>query len=59
MLKLRLAAMINELGTIKEKIQEILFRYRATRLNNGDSPVHYLYRQIQLDALRRNYRNPP
>lgn len=40
---------------MREKVREILFRYRATPLNNGKSPAErYLHRpmRIQLDALK-------
>lgn len=54
-LKRRLAAMVDEPLSMRKKIQEILFRYRATPLNNGKTPAEqYLQRQIriQLDALK-------
>lgn len=57
-LKKRLAAMENdEPSTIKQKVREILFRYRATPLNDGSgkSPAElYLHRpiRIELDAIR-------
>ncbi|XP_011858184.1 PREDICTED: uncharacterized protein K02A2.6-like [Vollenhovia emeryi] len=53
--KNRLKAMIDEPLSIQHKVQEILFRYRATPLSNGKTPAEqYLQRQIriQLDALK-------
>ena len=54
-LKKRLLAMTNEQLSMREKIREILFRYRATPLKSGKSPAElYLNRQIriQLDAFK-------
>ena len=54
-LKKRLNAMRNEPGSIREKVLEILFRYRATPLIDGKTPSEkYLNRQIRihLDALK-------
>lgn len=54
-LKKRLSAMSSDPSSIREKVREILFRYRATPLSCGKSPSEmYLQRQIriQLDALR-------
>ncbi|CAB0016480.1 unnamed protein product, partial [Nesidiocoris tenuis] len=53
-LKHRLAAMENETSSMRKKIFEILFRYRATPLINGKTPSElFLNRQIRirLDAL--------
>ncbi|BES92812.1 Hypothetical Protein NTJ_05622 [Nesidiocoris tenuis] len=54
-LKHRLAAMENETSSMRKKIFEILFRYRATPLINGKTPSElFLNRQIRirLDALK-------
>lgn len=53
-LKRKLRAMENEPGTIASKVEDILFRFRATPLQCGKSPSElYLNRQIRikLDAL--------
>lgn len=53
-LKRKLRAMENEPGTITSKVENILFRFRATPLQCGKSPSElYLNRQIRikLDAL--------
>lgn len=54
-LKKKLTAMSNENLPIKIKIREIMFKYRATPLQNGKTPAEqYLGRQIRmrLDALK-------
>lgn len=54
-LKNRLKAMKDDPRPIRQKVREILFRYRATPLANGKTPSEqYLNRQIriQLDALK-------
>jgi len=54
-LKKRLAAMQEEPESIHRKVREILFRYRATPLNNQKTPAEqYLQRNIRihLDALK-------
>ncbi len=53
-LKRRLKAIENESGSIQEKIQRILLKYRATPLASGKSPAeNYLNRKIRLrmDAI--------
>lgn len=53
-LKQRLRAASNEPTSIREKLQKILFKYRATPLANGKSPAEqYLQRKlrIRLDAI--------
>lgn len=57
-LKHRLATMVEEPYTMKQKIREILFRYRATPLANGKTPSElFLHRQIRikLDALKPSH----
>ncbi|XP_054259670.1 uncharacterized protein LOC128984379 [Macrosteles quadrilineatus] len=54
-LKNRLFTMIEEPFTMKQKVREILFRYRATPLASGKTPSEpFLNRQIRikLDALK-------
>lgn len=54
-LKHKLITMENEAMPIQEKVQEILFRYRATPLKNNKTPSEqYLGRQIRirLDAFK-------
>ena len=54
-LKNRLKTMNNDYYSIREKVRDILFHYRATPLLNGKTPSEqYLNRQnrIQLDALK-------
>lgn len=54
-LKTKLKAMVNDILPLNIKIQEILFRYRATPLANGQTPSQlYLGRdlRIKLDAMR-------
>lgn len=54
-LKHKIAAMIEEPLSMRQKVPEILFRYRATSLANNKTPAEqYLQRQmrIQLDALK-------
>ncbi|XP_075154322.1 uncharacterized protein K02A2.6 isoform X1 [Haematobia irritans] len=54
-LKYKLKAMENDKATIFEKVQEIVYRYRATPLADGKSPaLLYLGRElrIKLDAIR-------
>ena len=54
-LKKRLTAMISENKSMKEKVREILFRYRGTPLQNGETPCErFLHRQIRLkfDAMK-------
>jgi len=54
-LKKRLVAMQEEPESIHRKVREILFRYRATPLNNQKTPAEqYLQRNIRihLDALK-------
>lgn len=54
-LKRRLKTMSNEKLSIHEKVQKILFRYRATPLVDGKTPAeNYLNRKIKikLDAMR-------
>ena len=48
-LKQKLKSMINEKNSIREKVREILFRYRATPLQSGKTPSElYLGRQIRI-----------
>nr|XP_014291965.1 uncharacterized protein K02A2.6-like [Halyomorpha halys] len=56
-LKRRLKAAADDLTPLSIKLQNILFRYRATPLTSGQSPVElYLKRRIRirLDALHPN-----
>lgn len=60
-LKRRLKAMESDSRPVRVKVREILFRYRATPMNNGKTPSEqYLNRQIriQLDAIKPIEHNP-
>lgn len=60
--KHRLASIANESGTMMDKVQRIVFRYRATPLSSGKTPAElYLNRKmrIELDAIFPNKPSKP
>lgn len=60
-LKKRLISMQNEPFSMRHKVREILFRYRATPLASGKTPADaYLHRsiRIQLDVLKPTQMQP-
>lgn len=60
-LKKRLLSMQNEPFSMRHKIRDILFRYRATPLTSGKTPAEaYLHRsiRIQLDVLKPTQMKP-